>query len=78
MCAAFISSSYPLLHPCTLIKTHTYFKALHHPLTHIEFSIASPLSLWPIFGIINDTAQSYTYEYGDQPHCAYVFLYNGN
>lgn len=44
--AAFISSPYPLPHPCTLIKTPTYFKALHHPLTHIEF----PLLLHWVYG----------------------------
>lgn len=74
---AFISSPYPLPHPCTLIKTPTYLKALHHPLTHIEFPSLSPWSLWTTFGIINDVARSYTYEYGDQPYCAYTLLYNG-
>lgn len=37
--AAFISSSYPLPHPCSLIKTPAYLKALHHPLTCIEFLV---------------------------------------
>lgn len=37
--AAFISSSYPLHHLCSLIKTPAYLKALHHPLTCIEFPV---------------------------------------
>lgn len=46
----------PILRPYTI---HSYW-----------ISIASPLTLWTIFGIINDMAQTNTYEYGDQPYRA--------
>lgn len=50
--AAFISSPYPLPHPCTLIKTPTYFKALHHPLTHIEFPLPHYWVYGPSLGLL--------------------------
>lgn len=65
--AAFISSSYPLPHPCSLIKTPAILEDPTPSAHSYWISSASPLSLWTIFGIINDTAPSYTYEYGDQP-----------
>lgn len=49
--AAFISSPYPLPHPCTLIKTPTYFKALHH-LTHIEFLLLHHWVYGPSLGLL--------------------------
>lgn len=50
--AAFISSPYPLPHPCTLIKTSTHFKALHHPLTHIEFPLLHHWVYGPSLGLL--------------------------
>ena len=52
--AAFISCLYPFLHPCTLIKTPTRFKALHYLLTHIGFLLLHHSVYEPSFGIIND------------------------
>lgn len=50
--AAFRSSPYPLPHPCTLIKTPTYFKVLHHPLTHIEFLLLHHCIYGPSLGLL--------------------------
>lgn len=50
--AAFISSLYPLPHPCTIIKTPTYFGALHHPLTHIEFPLLHHWVYGPCLGLL--------------------------
>lgn len=41
------------------------------------FLVASPLSLWYVFGIINDAAPSNIYEYGDQTHATYALPYRG-
>lgn len=50
--AAFISSPYPLPLPYPLIKTPTYFEALHHPLTHIEFLLLHHWLYGPSLGLL--------------------------
>lgn len=40
-------------------------------------SVASPLSLRRVFGIINDAAPSNIYEYGDQKRGTYALPYRG-
>lgn len=50
--AAFLSPSYPLPHPCSLIKTPTDLKALHHPLTCIEFPVPHHWVYGPSLGLL--------------------------
>lgn len=50
--AAFISPSYPLPHPCCPIKTPAYLKALHYPLTRIEFPVPHHWVYGPSLGLL--------------------------
>lgn len=73
---AFISFPYPLPHPCTLIKSPTFFKALHHPLTHIGFPLLHHWVYGPSLGLLM-TQHQVTHMNMEISHTVHsLFLYN--
>lgn len=68
---------FPLIHFPNQNPVPTPLKAPAPSVGSDWISVASPLSLWRVFGIINDAAPSNIYKYGDPKRSAYAPPYRG-